>query len=334
MEDTGSTLNWVSMSLELLAGLVLFIYAVTQLSDAVKEIANNQIRTWLARFTTNRFTGVLTGTAATAIVGSSSVTIIMVITLVNAGLLTFVESLGVVMGSNIGTTFSSQLIAFNVDEYAPVGLLVGFLLLSLGKSARWKSIGKIIFALGLIFFGLNLMGEAMNPLKNYLPFIQIIQELENPWLGVLVGAGFTVLIQSSSATMGIVITLASQGMMTLPAGVAVMLGAEIGTCADTLIATIGRDRAAIRTGIFHLVFNITTVIIGVLLIKEIIQVAEWMSSGANLERKVANAHLIFNVGGVAVFIGLAGTAAKVLQWIVPDKRKKLTRSTASDEVTS
>ncbi len=324
MEDTASALDWLSMSLELLAGLVLFIYAVTLLSEAVKAIADDQIRTWLARFTTNRFTGVLTGTAATAIVGSSSVTIIMVITLVNAGLLTFVESLGVVMGSNIGTTFSSQLIAFNVDEYAPIGLFVGFLLLSVSKSDRWRSIGRIIFALGLIFFGLHLMGEAMSPLKNYQPFIQVIQELENPWLGVLVGAGFTVLIQSSSATMGIVITLASQGMMTLPAGVAVMLGAEIGTCANTLIASIGRDRAAIRTGIFHLAFNITTVVIGVLVVDEIIQAAEWISNGASLERKVANAHLIFNVGGVAVFVGLLGVIAKALHWLVPDKRKELT----------
>ncbi|MEO0330497.1 MAG: Na/Pi symporter [Bacteroidota bacterium] len=257
MEDTASALDWLSMSLELLAGLVLFIYAVTQLSEAVKAIANDQIRTWLARFTNNRFTGVLTGTTATAITGSSSVTIIMVITLVNAGLLTFVESRGVVIGSNIGTTFSSQLIAFNVDEYAPIGLFIGFLLLSQGKSDRWKSIGKIIFALGLIFFGLSLMGEAMSPLKNYQPFIQIIQDLENPWLGVLVGAGFTVLIQSSSATMGIVITLASQSMMTLPAGVAVMLGAEIGTCADTLIATIGRATERL----FVLVFFILCLIL-------------------------------------------------------------------------
>ncbi|WKN43906.1 Na/Pi cotransporter family protein [Tunicatimonas pelagia] len=324
MTSADTSLDWLSMVMGLIAGLVLFIFAVTQLSDAVKTIANDKIRIWLARFTTNRFSGVLTGTAATAVVGSSSVTIIMVIALVNAGLLTFVESLGVVMGSNIGTTLSSQLIAFDVDEYAPIGLLVGLLLQSLGRSARWRSIGRIVFTLGLIFFALGLMGEAMNPLKDYPPFLETLKDLENPWLGVLVGAVATVLIQSSSATMGIVITLASQGMMTLPAGVAVMLGAEIGTCADTLIATIGRDRAAIRTGIFHLAFNMATVIGGVLMVDGIIQAAEWMSDGASLERKVANAHLIFNVGGVVVFIGLAGTAAKVLQWLVPDKRKKLT----------
>ncbi len=323
MTSTEASLDWFSMVMGLTAGLVLFIYAVTQLSDAVKAIANNKIRLWLAWFTTNRFTGVLTGTAATAVVGSSSVTIIMVIALVNAGLMTFVESLGVVMGSNIGTTFSSQLIAFDLDEYAPIGLLLGLLLQSLGRSARWRSIGKTIFALGLIFFGLGLVGETMSPLKGYPPFLETMKDLENPWFGVLVGAVATVLIQSSSATMGIVITLASQGMMTLPAGVAVMLGAEIGTCADTLIATIGRERSAIRTGTFHLLFNMATVFIGVLCVDFIIAAAEWMSGGAQLERKIANAHLLFNAGGVVLFVGLLGGAAKGLRWLIPEKKKKL-----------
>ncbi|MEM9674282.1 MAG: Na/Pi cotransporter family protein [Cyclobacteriaceae bacterium] len=323
MTSPEASLDWFSMMMGLMAGLVLFIFAVTQLSEAVKAIANDKIRFWLARFTTNRFTGVLTGTAATAVVGSSSVTVIMVIALVNAGLMTFVESLGVVMGSNIGTTLSSQLIAFDVDEYAPIGLLGGLLFQSLGRSARWRSIGKIIFALGLIFFSLGLMGEAMNPLRGYPPFLETLKDLENPWFGVLAGAVATLLIQSSSATMGIVITLASQGMMTLPAGVAVMLGAEIGTCADTLIATIGRDRSAIRTGIFHLLFNVATVIIGVLCVDWIIAAAERMSGSAQIERKIANAHLLFNVGGVVLFIGLVGGAAKGLRWLIPEKKKKL-----------
>ena len=311
-----------AIALEFTAGLVLFIYAVTLLSDALKNMAGNTIKHGLARFTKNRFTGVLTGTVATIAIDSSSVTIIMVIALVNAGLLGFVESLAVVMGSNIGTAFSSQLYAFDIDEYAPVALLVGFLWRVLAKSDHWRTVGTIIFSLGLIFFGLHLMSKSMAPLEEYPPFTAFVKTLENPWLGVLIGAGFTALIQSSSAMMGIVIAMASQGIMPLSAGVAIMLGAEIGTCADTLIATIGRSREAIRTGIFHLLFNVCTVIIGVLLVEQLVWVVEAISPGASVERKIANAHILFNVAGVMLFIGLTQSIAQLLFFLIPDKKKQ------------
>ena len=311
------------IGLEFVAGLILFIYAVTLLSDALKSLAEEKVKKVLARFTQNRWLGVLSGTVATVVIDSSSVTIIMVIALVNAGLLTFAQSLAVIMGSNIGTTLSSQLYAFDIDQYAPVALLIGFLLSTLAKSERLKHTGTIIFSLGLIFFSLGFIGEAMNPLENYAPFEQFIKNLRNPWLGVLVGAGFTALVQSSSAMMGVVIVMASQGMVPFEVGVSIMLGAEIGTCANTLIATIGRDREAVRAGVFHLLFNICTVLLGVLLIRYLIDFTEYLAPGVSVERKIANAHVLFNVGGVLLFIGFVGSIAKLLHFLVPAKQSAL-----------
>lgn len=331
MPDTaGDTISWFDMGLGMVGGLVLFIYSVTLLSDGLRATGGDQVKRILSRFTTNRYTRVLSGAAATVLISSSSVTIITVIALVNAGLLSFVQSLGVVMGSNIGTTFSSQLFAFDAEKYAPLILAAGLALKTMGKNDRWRNTGLIMFALGLVFFSLGFIGETMTPLRAYEPFRQMILGLDNPWLGVLIGAGLTALIQSSSAMMGIVIVMASQGMIPLPAGVAVMLGAEIGTCANTLIAAIGRSRHALRTGAFHLLFNVTTVLIGVLLtvligvllIEQIITLTHWLSGGADVERKIANAHLVFNLGGVLLFISFVGIVARALVWLFPEKEGK------------
>jgi phosphate:Na+ symporter len=162
----------------------------------------------------------------------------------------------------------------------------------------------------------------MSPLKSYAPFREMVENLENPWLGVLVGALITILIQSSSAMVGIVIALASQGMITLPAAVGVMLGAEIGTCADTLIASIGRSKAALRTGLFHLIFNMATVLVGVLLVEQLILLTRWISGEAELSRQIANAHLLFNLSGVLLLIFFTGSMSRFLQWLVPERIEK------------
>ena len=293
-------------------GLVLFIYAITLLSNSLKETSQDKIKSILTRFTKNRFSGVLTGTGATIVIGSSSVTTVTVIALVNAGLLSFASSLGVVMGSNIGTTFTSQLFAFNLGRYAPLIVLFGFVASYLKQEVLSKT-GKILFALGLIFFSLDQISQSVEPLKGYQPFLQFLQNFRNPWYGVLAGALFTFSVQSSSATMGTVIALSMQGLISLPAATAVMLGAEIGTCGSSLIASIGRSPTAIRTGLFHLLFNISTVLIGVLLIDELISIATWLSAGAGLERQIANAHVLFNVGGMLLFIGFIPYVARLLE---------------------
>jgi Na/Pi-cotransporter len=231
--------SWPTILLEVLGGLVLFLFGVFQLAEAIEPLATDRARHLLSRFTTNPFAAVLTGIVATTILDSSSVTIILVIALVNGRLLTFTQSLGVIMGSNIGTTVSSQIFAMDVEQYAPLVLLLGFLtFLTARRSAGRRHIGLAVLGLGLVFFGLRYIGEAVAPLRDHEGFMGFMTGLERPAVGVAVGALATVAIQSSSAMLGIVITLAGQGLLTLQAGLAVMLGAEIGTCADTLVASI------------------------------------------------------------------------------------------------
>ncbi|MEH1816635.1 MAG: Na/Pi symporter [Nostoc sp.] len=310
-----------------LAGLVLFLYGVTRMAEGLEAIAGDRAKELISKFTTNRYAGIATGTVATTILDSSSVTIIIVIAMVSAGLLSFVESLGVVLGSNIGTTIGAQIVAFNISDYAPIAMFVGLLLILLGKKQRWKQIGLIILGIGLLFFGLDTIENAMEPFKDYQPFLKLMETLgNNALLGAGVGALFTVLVQSSSATVAIIVTLASQGLISLSAGVALMLGAEVGTCADTLVATFGRERPAVRTGIFHLLFNLTTAAVGIVFATQLAGFAQWISqlmgAGDDVARQIANAQLIFNLLGVALIIGFLPLIARGLERLIPDKKNQ------------
>lgn len=249
---------------------MLFLWGVFQLATAIEPLASDRARQFLRRFTTNPFAGVLTGAVATTILDSSSVTIILVIALVNGGLLTFGQSLAVIVGSNIGTTVSSQILASDVEQYAQLVLLLGFVLFVAGRgSERWRHVGLAV------------------------------------------------------------ITLASQGLLTLSAGLAIMLGAEIGTCADTLVAAIGRSRAAIRAGIFHLGFNLVTVAAGVLMIDQLAVLSGALPGGESLPRQIANAHVAFNLLGVAVFLPLIALIARFLERLLPDKPVEAQHSEAA-----
>lgn len=321
-KETGgkpTKINFFAMAMGALAGLVLFIYGVTRLSEGLEEIGTDRMKGFLSKCTTNRFAAVLTGAVATTLLESSSVTIIMVIAMVSAGVLTFVQSLGVVLGSNIGTTVGAQIISLNIEQYVPLLMFVGMLVLFIGKTNTQKNLGIILLGFGLMFYGLEAIDEAMKPFRNYQPFIDLMQTLgKNPLLGAIVGAIFTLIIQSSSATVAIVITLASSGLISLPAGVAIMLGAEVGTCADTLLATIGRGRSALRTGLFHFLFNLVSAILGIIFAPLLVQLVLAVSSGAGVGRQVANAQIIFNLIGVAVVIMFLPTIARLLEKLVPD----------------
>lgn len=309
-----------------LAGLVLFLYGVTRMAEGLEAIAGDRAKELISKFTTNRYAGVATGAVATTILDSSSVTIIIVIAMVSAELLSSVQSLGVVLGSNIGTTIGAQIVAFKINEYAPIAMFAGLLLIFLGKTERWKQIGLIVLGIGLLFFGLDTIEKAMEPFEEYPPFIKWMESLgDNTLLGAGVGALFTILVQSSSATVAIIVTLASQGLISLPAGIALMLGAEVGTCADTLVATIGRDRPAIRTGVFHLIFNLVCAAVGVVFAAQLGTLAKWLSTmlgaGDDIARQIANAQVIFNILGVVLVIGFLPLIARGLEKVIPDKQK-------------
>jgi len=286
----------------IVAGLVLFLFALNALSDSLKQVTGDKLKKVLDRFTKNLFTGIISGAVVTIFLDSSSAVIIMTIALVNAGAMTFRQAMGVVMGANIGTTVSSQIFALDIGEYAAFPIAAGFLLMVTSKNRIYKEVGKIFFSFGLIFFGLFTMEEAVAPLKDSAYFVSWLQSLESPWKGMFAGSYVTLVIQSSSATVGMVIGLASKGLMTLAAGIAVMLGAELGTCADTLIASVGRSRQAIKTGVFHLLFNVCTIIVGMILLGWFTQLVLWISGEVSVARKIANAHMLFNILGVFMVI--------------------------------
>jgi len=198
-------------------------------------------------------------------------------------------------------------------------MFAGLLLLFVGKGRTLKNLGIILLGFGLMFYGLEAIDEAMKPFREYQPFIDLMQTLaQNPLLGAVVGAIFTVIIQSSSATVAIVITLAGSGLISLPAGIAIMLGAEIGTCADTLVATIGRGRPALRTGVFHLLFNLVSVALGILFTPLLVQLVLAISGGAGVGRQIANAQIVFNLVGVVAVIFFLPVIARLLEKLIPD----------------
>jgi len=238
--------------------------------------------------------------------------------MVSASILTFVQSLGVVLGSNIGTAVGAQIISLNIELYIPILMFSGLLVLFLGRTARQKSIGIVLLGFGLMFYGLGAIDTAMKPFREYEPFLNWMESLgRNPFMGALVGAVFTVIIQSSSATVAIIVTLAGSGLIPLESGIAIMLGAEVGTCADTLIATIGRGSAALRTGVFHLLFNIASALLGIIFASQLAQIARAIS-GEDIGRQIANAQMLFNIIGVAAVIGFLPLVAYALEKLIPE----------------
>lgn len=299
----------------LVAGLVLFLYAISNISELLQRLGGKQTEKWLLRFTHNTFLAILTGTIVTILLDSSSAVIIITIILVNSRLMTFRQAMGIVLGANIGTTISSQIIAADVTKFSPILLLCGFILLMVAKSERLNHIGKLIMYFGVVFFGLFTMENAVEPLREMPYFKDWIKTIESPIQGAFVGALVTLVLQSSSATVGMAIILAKKGLMTLTAGVAIMLGAELGTCSDTLLATIRGSRAALKTGLFHLMFNLISIIIGLILFYPFLQLVQSMDA-TSIEHSIANAHLLFNVAGVVSLVWFLPFFEKLLNgWL-------------------
>lgn len=305
--------------LSIIAGLVLFLYAVTSLSETLKTALGTDASKWIQKFTSTIFSSLAVGTIATTILDSSSAVIIITIVLINSKVLTFRQAMGIVLGANIGTTVSSQIIAMDVAKFSPIFLLVGFILLFLAKTERISSIGKVILFFGVLFFGLFTMENAVEPLRNEAFFTEWMLKTEKPKFGAMIGAIVTLLLQSSSATVGMAIILAKKGFLSLTGGVAVMLGAELGTCSDTLLATIKGSRQALKTGLFHLTFNVLSIILGLILFYPFVGLVKYISGGASIERTLANAHMLFNLLGVLIFVWTIPGFEKLLNRILPDK---------------
>jgi len=329
--DNGdSDIDWMTMGMGLFGGLALFLFGMEQMADALKAVAGERMKDILGRLTTNRFMGALTGAFVTAVINSSSVTTVLLVGFISAGLMSLAQSVGVIMGANIGSTVTAQLIAFKVTEAALLMIGVGFVMLFVSKRERIRQYGGMLMGLGLVFFGMGVMSDAMSPLRTYEPFLELMEEMENPFVGILVAALFTGLIQSSAATTGIVIVMASQGLVNLPTGIALAFGANIGTCATAALAAIGKPREAVRAAVVHVLFNVAGVLVWVGFIDQLAEFVRWMSpqypelSGterlaAEVPRQVANAHTMFNVANTFLFIWFTSQFARVAEWLVPDK---------------
>jgi len=328
--SSGDEMHWWDMGMKLCGGLALFLFGMEQMADALKAVAGERMKTILATLTKNRFTGALTGAFVTAVIQSSSVTTVLVVGFITAGLMSMSQSIGVIMGANIGTTITAQIVAFKVTKAALLMIAVGFAMMFLSKRQKIKQYGAMLMGLGLVFFGMSVMSDAMKPLRTYQPFLDLMVQMESPAIGILIAAGFTALIQSSSATTGIVIVMASQGFISLPAGIALAFGANIGTCVTALLASIGKPREALRAAAVHVLFNVFGVLIWMGFITQLAEFVSWFSPShpdlagadrlaAETPRQIANAHTIFNIANTFIFIGFAGQFARLVEWIVPDK---------------
>ena len=318
-----TTISWGFLVISLLGGLALFLYGIEKLSEGMKKAAGSKMRAILSALTNNRFLALTVGAFVTMVIQSSSATTVMLVSFVQAGLMRFAQSLGVILGSDIGTTVTAQLIAFKLTDYALLMIAAGFAMRMLGKQAHVKNIGEVLLGFGILFFGMKLMSDAMRPLRTYSQFIELMKGLENPLLGLLIGTLFTALIQSSAAFIGIIIVLAQPGLITLEAGIPLVFGANIGTCITAGLASIGTSREAKRVALAHVAFKIAGVILFIFWIPAFADIIRFIAErfGSDPARQIANAHTIFNVSLGLVFLPFTSVFARLLLRILPAKER-------------
>ena len=322
--------NPLTMTIELLGGLALFLYGMEKMTDGLKAAAGQQMNALLEKLTGNAVLGAITGAIVTAVIQSSSVTTVLVVGFVSAGIMTLVQSVGVIFGANVGTTVTAQIVAFNTTALAYPLIAVGFFMSFVWKQGVIRHYGAMLMGLGLIFYGMAAMGSAMAPLRTHEGFAELLQSLKNPVLGMLAGALFTALVQSSSATIGLSVVMATQGLLSLPAGIAILFGAKIGTGITAILAAIGKPRDAKRAAAVHVLFNVLGAVIWLPFIPQLAGLAEMVSPvAAHLEgverlaeevpRQIANAATIWATANTVFFLPFAGLFATMAIRIIPDR---------------
>lgn len=309
-------------------GLALFLYGMRRMTEALKTVAGEGMKDLLARLTRNRFTAALAGIVVTAVIQSSSVTTVLVVGFISAGLLNLGQSIGVILGANVGTTITAQIVAFSIYKYGLLLIAVGFFSEVLARRERVRQWSKVVLGLGFILFGMELMSIATSPLRDWPAFTDWLQHLANPLLAIALGGLFTALVQSSSATTAIVIVLASQGLMTLETGIGLLLGANVGTCMTAFVSAIGRPREALQAAWAHVIFNVAGVLLWLFFIPQLadlVRLVSPVSAGvegvermaADMPRQVANAHTLFNVVNLLLFIWFTEPLSRLVERIAP-----------------
>lgn len=306
----------------MLGGLALFLYGMNMMSNGLEMAAGDKMKTILEKLTSNRILGVLVGALVTAIIQSSSATTVMVVGFVNSGLMSLTSAVWVIMGANIGTTITGQLIAIDITAIAPLIAFIGVAMIVFFKSQKLDAIGGVIGGLGILFIGMETMSSAMVPLRTMPEFVGLISKFQNPFIGILVGALFTALIQSSSASVGILQALAKSGVMTLSSSIYVLFGQNIGTCITSVLASIGTSKNAKRTTVIHLSFNIIGTVLFVT-ISMLFPFADLVQSltPSNVATQIANVHTIFNVTTTLLLLPIGTRLVNLACRILPDSEE-------------
>ncbi len=313
-----------SMLIMLVGGLGLFIYGMKMMGDGLEKAAGSRLKRLLEILTENRFMGLLVGTIVTAIIQSSSATTVMVVGFVNAGIMTLKQTVGVIMGANIGTTMTAFLISLNLTDIAPIAIFIGVGLIFFSKKHFVRSIGEIIAGFGILFLGMDLMSSSMAPLRDSQTFQNIVTQFSNPVIGVLTGAIFTMIVQSSSASIGIIQALALQGLIGLDSAIYVLFGQNIGTCITAILASIGTSTNAKRAAVIHLLFNTIGTIVFMIAIQLGVPYIQFIESITpdRAVSQIANAHIGFNIFNTALLFPFGNYLVKISEHLVQGKEEE------------
>ncbi len=313
----------VQYFIELLGGLALFLYGMEMMSGGLELVAGDRLRVVIEKMTSNFFKAILVGAFVTAIIQSSSATTVMVVGFVNAGLMTIYQAVGIIMGANIGTTVTGQLVALNVSQIAPIIAFVGFLQNTFSSKKKIKYIGQAVMGLGFLFMGMEFMSKAMEPLREYPGFITLMTKFENPILGVLAGTTITAIIQSSSASLGILQAVANQGVIPLRSSMYIVFGFNIGTCITSVLSSIGSSKNARRTALVHVLFNIIGTIIFVL-VAFLIPIDQIVTSFSRdvPAAQIANLHTLFNIATSIILFPFSRKLADLSFKLIPGVDKE------------
>lgn len=307
-----------SMLMQLAGGLGLFLFGMKLMGDGLEMAAGSKLRGMIERLTKNKYMGALVGLVVTAVIQSSSATTVMVVGFVNAGLMNLAQAVGVIMGANIGTTVTGVMIAINLTAIAPIAVLIGVVMISFIKRNSVKHIGQIIAGFGILFMGMKMMSTAMEPLSESEVFTSLMTSFSNPLLGVLVGLVFTAIIQSSSASVGVLQALGAAGAITLPSAIYVIYGQNIGTCVTALISSVGTSKTARRTAVVHLMFNVFGAVLFIV-ISMLFPFAELVQRivPGNVMAQISIVHVIFNIVCTAIMLPLSSLLVKVACKVIP-----------------
>ena len=313
----------MDITIPVLGGLGLFLYGMNLMGMGLQKAAGEKLKRLIEILTNNRLMGVIVGALVTMVIQSSSATTVMVIGFVNAGLMDLSQAVGVIMGANIGTTITAQLIAFDLVGYAPLAVAIGVIIWLMSSRKRHKDTAEILIGFGILFMGMDMMSSGLKPLVGNPTFSNIMISLKDPFLGVLVGMGLTTILQSSSASIGLLQALASQGLISIDIAFPILFGDNIGTTTTALISSVGTNKTAKRAAIIHFLFNLIGTILFTTILRVPIEAIVMKISPNDIQRQIANAHTLFNIVNVLVQLPFAGLLVKAANKLVPGDEGEL-----------